>query len=939
MRQSFCVAVAVVLLFTFGFSQSSAVTGSIGGGVVDARGGVVPGAKISVRNAELNTERTATTAADGSFLFSSLNPGNYTIHVSAQGMELKRPPRITLGVGSSVRLTLKLAVAGATSSVTVSGAGRTSEGNTLTPEVNKQESEGTNTIAGLNGTYLPDHVRDVSHFGDLAAGVTPENPNGNIPVIAGQRANSVNAAVDGASLRDPLNGGLRGSLDQSLFLPQTVVKEFQIVRSGASADVGYTNAGFLNLATKSGSNKLHGEAFYIGRPDFLTSNDAFGHSLDNAQNEFGGSFGGPIRKNKAFYYLGVEKDFLNTPYWTQFAPQAPGVLVPAVLLAEQRQVEGRSSPLALFARGDFNLSTAHTLNLVIDYNHIHSTNLGEGSTRSIGTRSTAVDLNGNSTWIRANLASVLNTATMNQLAAQWSDDHRDFQTETNAPTIVINGFGNLGSSGAHPFNFTSEQRRVSDDLSFTRKSHSLHVGGDFAHNPGKYQRVENLNGRFDYDSLADYLAGNVRRYQQTFETGDARYDAAMREAALYVTDRWSATGRITINTGLRWQGQWNPRRGSIGVRNDLSQWQPRIGVAYNPSSSMVVRLSAGIYTAATPAANYARAFIDDGVNTVTADSYYDPQILALVAGGSPLATVPALTTPRALVESVGSDFRNPRSGQLAATIEQQFTARLSLSAGFVHGSTWRLPRLVNVNLTEESNGSGNPSFAPTRPDLSFGRLLELQSNGHSDYNGFLTTLNWQFGRRSNLTANYTLSRSRDDAPYYGPFGLIATLSPFDAGFDRGYSDFDARHTFNLGSVFNLPMGFKVNPLIVAHSGTPFTPTIGFDQQNDGTDTNDRALSNGVIAQRNSFRQPAFFNLDVRFVKDFTLKGEGHHLDLFMDVLNMAGRANRNFGQFPFSIYGTGVSPVFSAGQPLFAPDTSHYGGARQIQFTARLVAF
>jgi hypothetical protein len=939
-RSLLFLCLAVVLIVSSCPAQSAAVNGSIGGSVADAKGAVVPGAKVTIRNADLNNVRTATSSEDGSFIVSSLPPGNYLVHAMAQGMELKRPLRVTLGLGSGVKLSLKLSIVSASSSVTVTASGRTSEGNTLAPEVNKQESVAMSTIAGLNVTDLPDHVRDVNHFGDLAAGVTPENSNSNNSVIAGQRAASTNAAVDGASIRDPLNGGLRGSQDQALFFPQTVVKEFQIVRSGASADVGFTNAGFLNISTKSGSNKLHGEAFYIGRPDRLSSNDTFGHSLDNAQNEFGGSFGGPIRKNKAFYYVGVEKDYLNTPYWTQFAPQASGVIVPATLLAEQHQIVGKSSPTAFFARTDFNLSSANTLNVSLNYNHARGSNLGFGSTRTLDTQDGSLNLRGDSTWVRANLATVLDSGGVNQFAAQWSDDHRDFRSASSAPEVMINGFGTLGGNSEYPLQFTSEDRRVSDDLSIVHGGHLVHVGGEFAHSPARYQRVENLNGRFDFNSLDDYLAGNIRRFQRTLITGDAIYRDSVRESAFYLTDRWSASKRLTINGGLRWQGQWNPKEGSIEVPNDLSQWQPRLGVAYNPVSNTVLRVSVGLYDAATPAVQFARAFIDSGANTVVADSTYDPQILSLVAGGIPLATVPVLTTPNAMVQRVASNFRSARSFQVAGTMEQQITPRLSFSVGYVHGSTWNLPRLTNVNLeTPIVSASGSPVFPGIRPVPTIGQLFELQSSGHSDYNGLLMTGNWQFGKRSNLTANYTFSRSRDNASSLSAYAPVTSLNPFDAAMDRGYSDFDARHAFNLGTVFNLPWGFKVNPLIVAHSGLPYTPIIGFDEQNDGNDWNDRALLSGAISSRNSLRQPSFFNLDLRFVKDITLPGEGHHLDLFMDVLNLTGAANRNFGQYPLGIYGNANSPVYSAGEALFAPDTSHYGGARQVQFTVRLVAF
>jgi len=148
-----------------------------------------------------------------------------------------------------------------------------------------------------------------------------------------------------------------------------------------------------------------------------------------------------------------------------------------------------------------------------------------------------------------------------------------------------------------------------------------------------------------------------------------------------------------------------------------------------------------------------------------------------------------------------------------------------------------------------------------------------------------------------------------------------------------------RNNFNISAITNLPKGFKVNPILVARSGAPYTGIIGFDTQNDGNDWNDRAMVDNHVVARNGFRQPAFFNLDLRFVKDFSLPGEGRHLDLFMDIFNITGSGNRNFGPEAVSLFGTTTSPVYSAAQALYAPDTNHFGSARQFQFTVRFTAF
>jgi hypothetical protein len=203
----------------------------------------------------------------------------------------------------------------------------------------------------------------------------------------------------------------------------------------------------------------------------------------------------------------------------------------------------------------------------------------------------------------------------------------------------------------------------------------------------------------------------------------------------------------------------------------------------------------------------------------------------------------------------------------------------------------------------------------------------------------LITATSQISRRTQLTANYTLSKTQDDDSNLGPYSIASALNPYDLQAERGDSLQDVRNNFNLSAVINLPVGFKFNPILVARSGLPYTPLIGFDTQNDANDWNDRAIINGTEAARNSMRQSSFANLDLRIVKDFTLEGVGHHLDLFMDVFNVTGTGNRNFGPEGVSLFGLPSSPVFTAGQALFAPNVTHLGGPREVQFTARLVAF
>ena len=945
---------ALVLLCLFSsalLAQSASARGTIGGTVTDQQGNAVAGAQVTIRSADFSSARTLTTSDAGGFTAAMLTPGMYTVEVKAPGFTLKKPARVNLGVGSSLQLTIQLAVAGVSQSVTVAGHGPTVEGNTLPPAVNKEAPQVSNTLAGLTVTYLPNRDRDFSQFGQLAAGVEPA-PNYSGLIVDGQRPSAFSAAVDGADFTDPLQGGERGSRDGSLFFPQTVVREFQVVHAGATAEVGGTNAGFVNIVTKEGSNKYHGEAFYIGRPATLTSSDAFGHSLDNTQNEFGGSIGGPIRKNKAFFYVGAEQDYLDIPHWTQFEPQPPGTVVPPALAGLQRQVVGKSDPTSVFARLDFLLNPANTLDLQFNFNRVNATNVDDGSTRSLAPVDHSAALTGNSYWLRGNLTTVFGSSSVNQVLAQWAQDQRALTPNSTAPELVINGFGVLGGNAIASQSYTSNINRYSDDLAITRGGMVLHLGVDFGYNPARLRHEANLNGRFDFDSLTDFLAGDPRRYQQTFIVGDGTHNGAVRELGLYFDAKLPVTQTLTVTAGLRWDGQWNPQPShpnaaiaqTTRIPNDLSQWQPRLGVAWNPAAKTVVRLSAGLYAAPTPADIFQRVFTDNALNTMVADSYFDPQVLPLVTSGGQYTALsappPGLTTPAALVVGIAPDFHNPRSLQVAGSVEQQLTPKVSLSAGYVHNSTWELQQLLNHNLEPPSyDASGTPIFPFSRPNPAIGQLLVNESSAHSSYDGMLLTVSFQLPHRSQLTANYTLSRTRDDNSNLGPFTLVSALNPFNLAAEAGFSAFDVRNSFNLSAITNLPLGFKFNPILVARSGLPYTPVLGFDRQNDANDWNDRALFNGQVAPRNIFRQPSFFDLDIRFVKDITLRGEGHHLDLFLDIFNVTGASNRDFGPAAISIFGTPAAPIFSAGQALFAPDTNHFGSARQVQFTARITAF
>jgi hypothetical protein len=135
-------------------------------------------------------------------------------------------------------------------------------------------------------------------------------------------------------------------------------------------------------------------------------------------------------------------------------------------------------------------------------------------------------------------------------------------------------------------------------------------------------------------------------------------------------------------------------------------------------------------------------------------------------------------------------------------------------------------------------------------------------------------------------------------------------------------------------VADLPGGVAFGAVLLARSALPYTAVIGFDTQNDGNDVNDRAIVDGRVTGRNAFRQPSFFDLDLRLIKAIRF-GKSSRLDLIAELFNATGAANKNFGGDAVSNFGTPQAPVATAGQALFAPTTARYGGPRQLQLGAR----
>ena len=281
-----------------GWAQVQSTTGTIQGQVSDQSGGVVPDASIEVRNQETNSVRNATSDNSGNFVFLSLQPGSYVLTVAKSGYATTVQKNITLTVGQAITLKVDLTISSVAQTIIVNA----------TPLIEMTTVSSTSTLNAVTIATTPVLGRKFEDLLTLTPGVSiSQGPDGDVININGQRGIFNNISLDGGDYNNGFFGEQMGGQRAAVDITLEAVKEFQVVASGANAEFGRTAGGVVNVITKSGTNELHGSLFYFQRLEALTADTSDGKPLDGFHREqFGGSIGGEIIKDKLFFFTASE---------------------------------------------------------------------------------------------------------------------------------------------------------------------------------------------------------------------------------------------------------------------------------------------------------------------------------------------------------------------------------------------------------------------------------------------------------------------------------------------------------------------------------------------------------------------------------------------------------------------------------------------------------
>src|SRR5438874_10463222 len=297
LRACFVLALGLCVAST-AWGQAQITSGTVQGDVVDEKGGSVAGATVEAKNLDTNFTQTETTNADGHFAFLSLAPGRYTLTISESGFATVLQQNVNLTVGQTINIPVTMKVSSVAQQIVV----------TDVPVVEVTKTESASTLDELTVSSTPVLGRKFEDLLTLTPGVSiTQGPDGDEINFNGQRGIFNNVSLDGGDYNNGFFGEQEGGQRAAIDITLDAVKEFQVVASGANAEFGRTAGGVVNVITKSGTNEIHGSAFEYFRTESLSANTSDGKPLqDFRRNQFGGSLGGPIYKDKLFFFGAAE---------------------------------------------------------------------------------------------------------------------------------------------------------------------------------------------------------------------------------------------------------------------------------------------------------------------------------------------------------------------------------------------------------------------------------------------------------------------------------------------------------------------------------------------------------------------------------------------------------------------------------------------------------
>ena len=918
---------AVSLVAATGHAQTA--LGTLRGVVLDEQGGALPGATVTIRHLGTNTTQATVSTAEGKFFVPNLRPGQYEVLCELSSFAPQRQS-LELRVGQDLTVNVSMRLAGVAEAVEVVGRSVAVETqSTLATVVSNKQIDDLPTIG-----------RNFSALATLAPGATTSTATGTGQgtgvSISGQRPFTNGIVVDGASNQMQFYGR------QANEFPQDWIQEFQVLTNAFTAEYGQAAGGMLNVITRSGANSTTGRAYGFFRDDAFDSPPFAGrYDQDNNpvflddtppfdQQRYGGFLGGPLRRDRLFYFAGVERLQLNSSevlgisnYWRQTVADT---IIPtgqrATVGLVKVDVNATSNNRGYFRytnthRRDFNvpgtspgsLGPLNTLESRQTFGGPLWNVLGNWTT-TLSNRAfneARVTYGVNKPWILSNLAGETGGSGLLEAAG--------YNTETGNPTGRFASISYPGATfGATSFTGLEGEANlfIVDNFSMIFGGHQLKVGAQVTRTK-MYMDVEaSHKGRWTFTQDLAFDINNPASYPSTFSgnigSGEA-YPVAWNPS-FYVQDTWQVGSNLTLNLGVRYDldnstttvnsyvGPYNDRivarlGGEPPLQRavaDKNNFAPRLGVVWVPTSNRrtTVRASYGLYYDQNHW-NFTDIYLNEtllalrrinlNANSQANNPFWTPantaigiaQMREFLARNYPgYPDLGGLPFPQETILGVAPDYKIPYSANSSVGFTHDFGRALSVRADYVH------TRTHDPSIGPDTNWIQNADGTFARRDRRYGNITLVGNGGFIKYDGLVTRAELRASDTARAGLSYTLSKTTSNMSTGLSTGGVT--NPFSLDEDLGPDDNDRRHNVVVDASYLVPkIDAQLAGIASYRSALPYSVSTSF--QLDSDPFSDRP------EPRNSRRGDKESTVDVRVSKIFRFGGR-YTATAFWEMFNV-----------------------------------------------------